>query len=215
MPVVRCRYYDVGGLADPARFAAGMEALPWLERRERAMRFRFGKDQRLCLGAGLLCARMLRAAGVGDLSIERGTFGKPYLAQRPDVHFNVSHSGTLVVCAVGEAPVGADVETRGGYDAGVAQMCFQGDELDWLAAEPDVDYAFTRLWTRKEAYLKLLGTGLSKPANSFSALPGERVGDGVVFWEHDVGPHHICVCTREQSPQDRLLFDLREVAHLL
>ena len=102
MPVVRCRYYDVGGLADPARFAAGMEALPWPERRERAMRFRFGKDQRLCLGAGLLCARMLRAAGVGDLSIERGTFGKPYLAQRPDVHFNVSHSGTLVVCAVGE-----------------------------------------------------------------------------------------------------------------
>ena len=69
-PVV-CWTCDVGPLADPARFARGMAALPWADRREKVMAFRFDRDRRLCLGAGLLLAHALRRAGAKNLALCR------------------------------------------------------------------------------------------------------------------------------------------------
>ena len=49
-------------------FSRGLSLLPWEERREQVMRFRFAKDRRLCLGAGLLLAYALcRAGASGEL----------------------------------------------------------------------------------------------------------------------------------------------------
>lgn len=191
-----CWYYDVSELYDAETFNVAMALLPWSERRAKVERFVFLKDKCLCLGAGLLCAYALRAAGARDLTMAYGAYDKPHLKNHPHIHFNVSHSGTMAVCAVSSSPVGIDVEERQSYDEGVARLCFTDDELEWLSQQADADWAFTRLWTRKESYLKLLGTGLSKSANSFVAIPGAYPEPNVRFCEYSISKYALCVCAR-------------------
>ena len=190
-----CWYCNVEPLADPVMFSRNMFRLPWAERREQVIRFRFEKDRRLCLGAGLLLAHALRDAGISDLDLGRLSDGKPVLKNNPDVHFNLSHSGTLAVCAVSDQPVGADVERIQKPDAGVAALCFQTAEQEWINQSAAPDRAFTRLWTRKESYLKLIGTGLLRSPDAVSVLPGTNQPEGVRFFETEQNGHLICVCT--------------------
>ena len=191
-----CWYYDVRELCDPARYANAMRALPWGERRERVERFVFQKDRLLCLGAGLLLAHALREAGAKDLALVYGEHKKPRLAREQGVHFNLSHSGTLAMCAVSGEPVGADVEALHAYDAGVMRLAATPAEHEWMSTQDDKDRAFTRLWTRKESYLKLTGAGLSTPPDSVEVAPGSTPEPGVSFVECWVADHHLCVCTR-------------------
>lgn len=175
--------------------AWGLERLAWPERREKVGRFLFVKDQRLCLGAGLLAEHLLRRAGATDLTIGYGEHGKPYLVNHPSIHFNLSHSGSLAVCAVADVPVGVDVETIHDHGDAVAQYCFQPAELEWLDRAPDRALAFTRLWVRKESYIKLTGTGLSREPRTLSVLPGEPVENGAKLKEYAVRDTLLCVCT--------------------
>ena len=194
-----CYYYDILELADPARFAQGMASLPWDERKEKILRYRFEKDRLLSLGAALLAADVLRRAGAEDLRICHGKYGKPELLNHPEIQFNLSHSGRLAVCAVSGNVVGVDVETPTRLNWDVARRCFQTRELEWMSQSAEQEIAFTRLWTRKESYIKLLGTGLSCELASFSVLPGEEVEGGAVFTEKTVPGHMICVCTYGQT----------------
>ena len=192
---VICWYCNVEPLGDPALFSRGMSRLPWAERREQVMRFHFEKDRKLCLGAGLLLAHALREAGVSDPALDRLPDGKPVLKNNPDVHFNLSHSGTLAVCAVSGRPVGVDTECLQKEDAGVSALCFQAAEREWIRRSAEPDRAFTRLWTRKESYLKLIGTGLLRSPGAVSVLPGTGQPEGVCFFETEQNGHLICVCT--------------------
>ena len=194
-----CWYCNVEPLADPTLFSRGLSRLPWAERREQVMRFRLEKDRRLCLGAGLLLAHALRDAGISDMCLGRLSNGKPILKNSPDVHFNLSHSGTLAVCAVSDQPVGADVERLQKADAGVAALCFQAAEQEWIFQSAAPDREFTRLWTRKESYLKLIGTGLFRSPGAFSVLPGSGRPEGVRFFETAQNEPLICVCTEENE----------------
>ena len=97
---LKCCYYDVSHLEDPQIFAAALHQLSWKGRAEKVNRYRFEKDKRLCLGAGLLAQHMLEQAGVSDPVFSVNEFGKPVLSDRSDIHFNISHDGTLAVCVV-------------------------------------------------------------------------------------------------------------------
>ncbi len=196
---VTCWYCDVRVFLDPVRFSCGMSLLPWEERREKAMRYYFEIDRCRCLGAGLLLVNALREAGVSDMKLRYLSNGKPVLANEPDVHFNLSHSGNLAVCAVSDHPVGVDVELLQDMDPGVAGMCFQPVERRWIRDAEDQARAFTRLWTRKESFLKLAGDGLSRPLTSFCVLPGQDAANGIWYAEKEETGHRICVCTRQRD----------------
>ncbi|WKX73245.1 4'-phosphopantetheinyl transferase superfamily protein [Streptomyces sp. XD-27] len=90
--------------------------------------------------------------------------GRPAVTGTP-LHFNMSHAGDLVLFAFADAPVGADVERIQPVSV-VDQVAasLHPRERAELAGLPDADRpaAFARCWTRKEAYLKGLGTGLSR-----------------------------------------------------
>jgi phosphopantetheinyl transferase len=87
--------------------------------------------------------------------------GKPHCSDGPAI--SVSHSGELVVCAVGECTaLGIDVEARiprSVESTELAARYFTPYEARWLAADADV--RFGMLWVLKEAYLKALGSGLA------------------------------------------------------
>ena len=206
---VVCWYCNVQPLSDEALFSRRLSLLPWEERREKVMRFRFDKDRRLCLGTGLLLAYALRRAGASDLSLHTLPNGKPILANDPNIHFNLSHSGLLAVCAVSDHPVGVDVEPLRDAIPEVVTMCFQTAEQEWIKASDDPGYAFSRLWTRKESYLKLSGEGLSRPLDSFCVLPGKGAPKEAHFAESEEMGHLICVCTRQN---DAVIFNQWEVS---
>ncbi len=87
--------------------------------------------------------------------------GKPYLAGRTDVNFNISHSGQYVACAVCDRAVGVDIQTLTPCRLTVARRFFTDAEIEAAVLGGDIE--FTKIWTRKEAYLKMLGTGFTRP----------------------------------------------------
>lgn len=163
----------VEALRDPALFARGLAAVSE-QRREKVARLRAEGARRLSLGAALLLDRMLLDAGfppAGAFSF--GEQGKPYLPDRPGVHFSLSHSGSWVLCALSEAELGCDVEGPRRCDPALARRFFHPDETARLfSLQPrEQDAAFVRLWTLKESYVKAVGLGLSLPLDAFRILP--------------------------------------------
>jgi 4'-phosphopantetheinyl transferase len=143
--------------------------------RAAAARFRFPADrQRFRLGRGMV--RHLVSAAVGmpaaELPLVAADHGKPCLADaQAAVHFNVSHSGDLVLVAFGNLPVGVDIEMqRADIDlAAIAGTCFSAAERsDIFLAPADAQAKFFRYWTCKEAWIKADGRGLSLPLVEFT-----------------------------------------------
>lgn len=86
--------------------------------------------------------------------------GKPYLAEHPDVHFNVSHSGELIVCAIGRKKVGIDVEKVREFNENLIFKVCNREERERILNSVDTNAEFCKVWTKKEAYLKYLGEGI-------------------------------------------------------
>ncbi|MCK9589194.1 MAG: 4'-phosphopantetheinyl transferase superfamily protein [Terrimicrobiaceae bacterium] len=108
----------------------------------------------------------------GDLLLESDAHGKPFFANAK-IHFNLSHSGGTVVAAFSGSAVGIDVESRGRCRdfVGVANRFFHPSEAGAISRSND-EGEFLRLWTGKEAMLKLSGQGLS--GSLIDARPGEE-----------------------------------------
>ncbi|AIY10775.1 4'-phosphopantetheinyl transferase family protein [Paenibacillus polymyxa] len=105
-----------------------------------------------------------------SLQFTYNAFGKPSLLNAPAFHFNVSHSGKWVVCAIDDHPLGIDIEQLRPIDFEVGRVCFSDAEYDALMqedAESRLDY-FYDLWTLKESFVKAEGQGLTLPLKSFS-----------------------------------------------
>lgn len=107
-------------------------------------------------------------ASPADLAFQRGKFGKPFLCWPPGdcVDFNCAFSSALAVCAVTrDREVGVDIECirqEYAFD-GVVSRFFSEDERGLIgrAQGGERTRKFFEIWTRKEAYLKCRGVGLS------------------------------------------------------
>jgi len=156
------------------------------DERERAERFHFQKDrERFIVTRGLLRAILSRYLDVepGQLRFGYSPYGKPALLRESGgemLRFNLSHSHGLALYAVtrGRA-VGIDLEYVRADLANerIAEQFFSPREVAALRALPAGvrAEAFFNCWTRKEAYVKARGEGLSLPLNQFdvSLAPGE------------------------------------------
>lgn len=111
-----------------------------------------------------------------ELRFTKNAYGRPELAvehMRVPIHFNLSHTDGLIVCAmVLSREVGVDVEdiTRGGDLVQIADRFFSPSEVNDLHAVPveRQEDRFFDYWTLKEAYIKARGMGLSIPLEQFS-----------------------------------------------
>ena len=133
------------------------------QRREQALKFRHEKGQRLCLAAYLLLMEGLRNEyGINEPPVfDYSPEGKPCIAARSDIHFNLSHSGNVALCVVSDQPVGADVEVPRKISPSLIDYTMNPEEQAEINASHDPARAFLRLWTQKEALLKLMGKGIS------------------------------------------------------
>jgi 4'-phosphopantetheinyl transferase len=142
----------------------------------RAERFAFPElRSRFVVARGALREILGRYTGLAPerLRFRYGPHGKPFLAEPAAApFFNLAHSGDAAVCAVtGAGDVGVDLERHRPLEdlAGLAGRCFSHRERADLARVPaeERETAFFACWTRKEAYVKALGAGLSAPLDDF------------------------------------------------
>lgn len=115
----------------------------------------------------------------------RRTGGKPWFPSCPHIYFNISHSERLVLCAVGEVPLGVDIQTVRPRREGLPRYVCSEREYGWFQARGRRWEDFCTLWTMKEARCKYTGRGLDIPARMLEVPllePGETgVLDGMVF----------------------------------
>jgi 4'-phosphopantetheinyl transferase len=178
---------------DPPRVAALAASLS-ADERDRAARFHFERDRvRFTVARGVLRALLGRYLDLPApaLAFDYGQHGKPSLAAaavaRPvdgapgaELRFNLSHSAGVALCAVTRGrEVGVDVEgLRADFATDeIAERFFSPAERAALRALPAGARcaAFFACWTRKEAYIKARGLGLSLALDAFdvSLAPGE------------------------------------------
>ena len=200
---------------DPEPWIARLEATASEVRREAAARFRLRADQLRCLaGEALLGHALGELHGLDGTTLrwERDPGGKPRLASHPAVHFNLSHSGPWVLCAVHEGPVGIDVEEDWATDPLPAATIMSPEEFQHYASLPATARRtfFFRLWTLKESFLKALGTGLGVDPRTFSPDLEDEGGTVVcpslspARWrvrELPMPPGvHAAICSLEEEP---------------
>lgn len=156
------------------RFLTGLSP----DEQRRAAQFKFEKLQKRFIAArGALRDILSRYTGLAAEKIifEYETYGKPKLAatlNSNNISFNLSHTEDLALCAVcHDRAVGVDVEfVRPMDDAeAIAQRFFSRVESERFCALPAAQKpeAFFNCWTRKEAFIKALGEGLSHPLDQF------------------------------------------------
>lgn len=142
------------------------------ERLDKAYGFVYEKDRRLSLAAGLSFQKALKAWGLDPMMEKIGyhRYGKPYLIDHPDIHFNISHSVDMAICVISDKEIGCDIEKIRKYDSDVALRCFSEKEMRYIEESKDKDFAFTRIWAMKESFLKAIGTGLRDDMNEVSVI---------------------------------------------
>ena len=133
------------------------------QRRQQALRFRYERGQRTCvLAYQLLCRALHEEFGINEKPVfEYGEHGKPSIVGHPDICFNLSHCKEAVACVVSRRPVGIDVESIREYRESLVRYTMNDAEIREIESAENPASAFIRLWTMKEATMKLVGTGIS------------------------------------------------------
>lgn len=146
------------------------------DERKKASQFRFVKDFNCSVIArGVLRTLLGKYLNTNpkNIEFEFGEFGKPQLKETNRLEFNVSHAEDGIAIAFTQKnKIGVDVEyiKRPIEVATIAKQFFSENEVSSLFSveKSNQQQAFYNCWTRKEAFIKALGDGLSFPLDQFS-----------------------------------------------
>jgi 4'-phosphopantetheinyl transferase len=197
--------------------------------RDRARRFHFTKHRLAYVFAHAVLRDILSHYlhfCPPDIRFCENLFGKPSLVQTGSggtLEFNLSHAGSLVLVALsGGRRIGVDVEEIRAVDdfSVIAESHFTPPECAFIFGHGPADRepAFFRCWTRKEAYIKAVGKGLSIALNSFDTLiasgqSGRRIAGGpdrpdvANWWLADLDvPNNYMAAVAVETGIDRLVY---------
>ena len=171
---------DIEGLLmSPSKYKEYLKFLS-AERQAKTDKIKPYESKCRSVGAGILLDEALKELGLceKDMSYTYGEVGKPCFVNYPNLFFNLSHSGSRVMCVMGDVPVGCDIERIRKVNPGIEKRFFSGKDNELLydakqKGEQEYRNRFYTLWTLKESYIKCIGLGLKCPMNSFSFVPIE------------------------------------------
>lgn len=154
------------------------------------LRYRRWQDAQLSLLGKVLLQYGLRTYyNISEVEIGTLPNKKPYLKGH-NLHFNISHSKDLVVCAMAEYPLGIDIECN---DPKVSYLDFTfqmtANEYQEIHHSEDKVKAFFTCWTRKEAVIKAHGAGMMLPLDSFDVVNDECVIEEEKFFIKEIFIH--------------------------
>ncbi|MDP4177074.1 MAG: 4'-phosphopantetheinyl transferase superfamily protein [Bacillota bacterium] len=142
------------------------------EKKDRINKFHFIDDRKRSLYGDLLIRQLItKKLGVMNDKISFGVtdYGKPYLINDKNFHYNISHSKDWVFCGISDYKIGVDIEHIKVCDFDLAERFFAKEEYEFLkmALDEECDKLFFDIWCMKESYIKYKGLGLAIPLDSF------------------------------------------------
>ena len=145
------------------------------KKRARISRYKHMKDRKLSV-----CAEMLAKKAIADIfsvspydvELSADVNGKPF-CRNFKIELSLAHSGDYAVCTVSDAPVGIDVQKIVPYNPKTAGKVCSDAELEAIELSSDKAAEFIKLWTKKEAVLKMRGTGITHGMKD--CLDGQKV----------------------------------------
>lgn len=137
-----------------------------------------GKNLEHMIGEKLLEEGLRREYGK-ELEHEpraRGEHGKPFFTLAPEIHYNISHSGSYVLCIFAPESVGIDVQMhrKVNYERMLERIVPAHMVREIMMAD-DVQQAFFTQWVLREAYIKWTGEGLSRDVRTIPMDQGSYV----------------------------------------
>ena len=160
------------------------EMLPTVseDRRARVERVRTDSVKAELLAAELVRDYALKTVfGIENAEIEKNEFEKPYLKGEKEKFFNISHGGNIVACTVSDVECGLDIECfEKPHDLmNIAGRFFSTLEQNAIMMSSNPTEAFCRLWTIRESYVKMRGTGFNMGLKALKC--GFRRGKAFMF----------------------------------
>lgn len=160
------------------------------ERRERVKKYKFEQDRLLSLYAALL-ARMSISMFCGisndNMHFYKEKMGKPKFLGDESIDISVSHTKNCILCSVVRSNcIGVDIEKCENAPFDIMAHVFHEKEIEYIlqsVTEEEKCYRFFEMWTRKEAYGKYLGCGLTKEVLHYNTLTREFDKD-IYTWKY-------------------------------
>lgn len=133
-------------------------------RLEKIQKLSLEKDKKLSAAAYFLLERALKKhkINIKNFKWEETKNGKPFLSDCP-LKFSLSHSGNYVAVALSKNEVGIDVQEMKEVDPKITNLVFNEDDHRFYNDSNDKLHAFYKIWTCKEALIKMSDDGLAKP----------------------------------------------------
>ena len=132
------------------------------ERREEALRYKHLFGQFACLKSYVMLRELLEQRGLTHpFRFAYNEHGKPFLADHPEIHFNISHCKNGIAVAVSDQPIGIDIESYRQVSDSLLRYTMNEEECRIIQESDDPVRTFTEYWTKKEAVFKLRGTGIT------------------------------------------------------
>ena len=145
-------------------------------RQEKIDFYRFDKDKKLSAGAYLLLKKLLSGENVADPIFKNQRFGKAYISNHENIHFNLSHSGEMVLCAISDMEIGVDIEYNDSkIDLDIAKHYFYNREYESIMNAANPSDEFFRYWVLKESYMKYTGLGMNLELDSFEIIIEDEI----------------------------------------
>ena len=195
--MIKLAYCDVSDL----NLADAYRLLP-KTRQKKVDQFRFEKDKKLSAGAYLLLDKLLKEENITNPILKTGKYGKAYLSNYENIHFNLSHSGKLVACAISYEEVGVDIEYNDStIDLNIAKHYFYNSEYESIMNSQNPSDEFFKFWVLKESYMKYTGLGFNLPLDKFEIIINNEIKlkndeDNLKFSLFDVDQYKMAICSK-------------------
>ena len=164
------------------------------QRREQALRFTHLFGQYCCLKSYEMLLQLLASTYTlhSTPTFLYNEYGAPSIKDGP--YFSISHCKSGIAVAVSKQPIGIDIETVRPLKVDLVKKTMNPLEQEVIFFDTQPDWAFTRLWTRKEAFLKMKGTGIINDLHAASAD-----SNGAKFMQIDNTSHNYTCCIVSQK----------------
>lgn len=123
-------------------------------RREKFEKLKQKRDKENCVVSYLLLKKALKNFDIESFETVIGENGKPFLKDRKNIFFNISHTASGVAVVADKKPVGIDIQDILEAKNAVIERCFSDGEKEIIFSSPSPEKEFTRLWTLKESAVK-------------------------------------------------------------
>ncbi len=207
--MIKLFFYKITNRLETAVFNNLLQQLP-IALQHKILKYRNWQDAERSLAGNILLLKGLEFIGRKEYTLDDlkyTEFQKPYFDEA--ISFNITHSGEYVICALSETnKVGVDVEAIKDIPMEDFTNLFANKEWKELINATNKLHAFYTLWTKKEAFLKAVGCGLSQPLNEVVIEKNSITWENQQWFLHEIvlDLHHIAyICSDTVAPQIQLV----------